>query len=113
MNASLKEPPEETSASEIRTVGDLHPLVVARLVAEWARIDREFPMRRFGEEMLGRHVTLGLDRWFVGRRDKGPTTSFTVTREIEGYGANLGQQSWEIQMDDLRRNGCKARMEPI
>lgn len=104
---------ESTSASKIKELGDFHPLVVARVVVEWARIDRLFPMQMWGHEYLGTHVTVGLDRYFIAYNAQQPQIYFYVTREIEALGKRLGQETWRTTPEELHERGCHARMERV
>lgn len=111
MSAILSDAPVKTYAFE--TVGDLPLLVIARLVCEWARIDSTFPMRLWGADQLGTHVTIGNDRWYIGRKDKQADMVFRVTCDIGAYGRSQGEKSWEVGMDALRTFEGKARLEPV
>ena len=112
MNETL-EKTTNTHPSDFKKLGDFHPLVIARLVVEWARIDREFPMRQWGSDILGTHVTIGLDRYFVGRDDKQSVTYFQITLEKGSYGGAMSQTTWRFSLPDLQEKLCDVELVNI
>ena len=105
---SLQETTQE-QASAFKEFGDLHPLVCARVVCEWARIDSLFPMRFWGNEMLGSHVTLGLDRWYVGRDDKNARMVLQITWHKGALGGpEKAEYTWRLDVQELTEKGNKA-----
>jgi hypothetical protein len=111
VNATLQDPAQIASA--YKTVADLHMLVIARIVVEWARIDNTFPMRHWGNEMLGSHVGLGLDRWYVGRDDKQAEYVLQITLDRGAYGGPKSQHNWRVSLKELQEKGCRARLMAI
>lgn len=99
--------------STYKVLADLHPLVISRITVEWARIDREFPMRRWGEEYLGTHVTLGNDMWIIGRYDKGTEPVLQITLEKGARGGEKSQHNWRVPITELRERGCQAELGRI
>lgn len=82
---------------------------------EWARIDpRHVPMPYWGNEYLGTHVTIGLDRWYIGRADKQAEAVIHITEEVGALGSGEGkghfQRTWTVPVTELREQGCNARL---
>lgn len=115
MNATSLEPTSlrTTVFEKYQKVSDLHPLVVARIVCEWARIDSMFPMRFWGNDQLGTHAGLGNDRWYVGRDDKQAEMVLQITLDKEVLGRGEGQFTWRLPVSDLHLRGCNAELIPV
>lgn len=90
-------------------IGDLHPLVIARIVCEWAKMDPLFPMRMFGAGDRGRHVTVDSDRWHIssGLLDRREQV-ILITHEPDAYRAGAPGVTKKIRLSDLQENYLAA-----
>lgn len=93
---------------DFEQVSDLPPVVVAAVVLAWGRSDREFPMFSWAWECPIVSPREGAYRFDIAHNSQLAKPFLQVTAEHE---PTQGQKTWRIQVDDLKTNGCGAKME--
>lgn len=110
MTLSTVQQPETYVSERPMTLADFHPLVIARVVCEWSRIDREFPMQLWGHEYLGTHVRVGSCRYLIAYNAQQPKIFIQITEEDE---TTRTQRTWRLWVDQLRIEGTQAILESV
>lgn len=100
---------EQEHAFDAKELSDFHPLVIAKIVVEWARIDRNFPMQAWGHEYVGTHVRVESVKYYIGYNAQQAEHFLQLTAECEKRKA---QKTWRIWIKDLQAYGMKAELTP-
>ena len=96
--------------SGFETLQDFHPLIVARVVCEWARIDREFPQQLWGHEYLGTHARIGDHLFYIAYNAQQADVFIQITVEHE---PTKTQETYRLWLKDLKERGCQAGLERV
>ena len=102
---SLSSVCEAMSESEVATLGDFHPLVIAQVTIHWARLDRDSPMKGWAWEAPTTKVRNGDLLYYVANNAQQAEPFIQVTEEHE---PTKEQKSWRLDFSDIRQNGTKA-----
>lgn len=114
MSAVLRNPLRKSGAEKAsdskpwKKVSDLHLLVIARIVCEWAQVDPTFPQRGWGQFEIGQPVTIYSDRYHISRKLVGPDRFINISCQPKVYGIGGQQINFRIKTEDLKNLGLKA-----